>query len=166
MKTEDIVLAIDDRPILSLPEYMTALYLHPADQVLKIDVLRGSTRMSFNIPVKVHHEMSEELDDLPDLQKSLIQRLNIFVTDLNDSVRQLVHDTRSDSGIIVVAQAAGANAVHTGLQAGDVIREINRTPLQSSSQLQALIRNFKSGDPAVLQIERNGKLQYLAFEMD
>jgi serine protease Do len=166
LKTEDIVLGIDDRPILSLPEYMTALYLHPADQVLKIDVLRGSTRMSFNIPVKVHHEMSEELDDLPDLQKSLIQRLNIFVTDLNDSVRQLVHDTRSDSGIIVVAQAAGANAVHTGLQAGDVIREINRTPLQSSSQLQALIRNFKSGDPAVLQIERNGKLQYLAFEMD
>jgi len=52
------------------------------------------------------------------------------------------------------------------LQAGDVIREINRTPLQSSSQLQTLVRNFKAGDPAVLQIEREGKLQYLAFEMD
>jgi serine protease Do len=166
LKTEDIVLAIDDRPILSLPEYMTALYLHPADQVLKIDVLRGSTRMSFNIPVKVYHDVSEELDDLPDLQKSLIHRLNIFVTDLNDSVRQLVHDTRSDSGIVVVAEAAATNAVHTRLQAGDIIREINHTPLQSSSQLQGLIRKFKSGDPVVLQIERDGKLQYLAFEMD
>jgi serine protease Do len=164
-KVEDIVLAIDDRPVRSLPEYMTALYLHPAAQVLKIDALRGSSRMSFTIPVTVHHDKSEELDDLPDLQKVLIHRLNIFATDLNDSVRQ-VHDTRSDSGIIVVAQATGNNAVHTGLQAGDVIREINCTPLQSSSQLQALIRNFKSGDPAVLQIERDGKLQYLAFEMD
>jgi serine protease Do len=166
LKMEDIVLAIDDRPILSLPEYLTALYLHHADQVLKIDVLRGSSRMSFNIPVTVHHDKSEELDDLPDLPKSLIHRLSIFVTDLNDTVRQFVHDTRSESGIVVVAQAAGTNAVHTGLQAGDVIRQINRTPLQSGSQLQALIRNFKSGDPAVFQIERNGKLEYLAFEMD
>lgn len=160
------MLAIDDRPILSLPEYMTALYLHPADQVLKIDVLRGSSRMSFNIPVKVHHDKSEELDDLPDLQKSLVRRLNIFVTNLNGSVRPLVHNTRSDSGIVVVAQAAGTNTVHTGLQAGDIIREINRTPLQSSSQLQALIRNLNSGDPVVVQIEREGKLQYLAFEID
>jgi serine protease Do len=166
LKTEDIVLAIDDRPILSLPEYMTALYLHPADQVLKIDVLRGTSRMSFNIPVTVHHDKSEELDDIPDLQKSLIRRLNIFVTDLNGSTTQLVHDTRSDSGIVVVAQGAGTNAVHTGLQTGDVIREIDRKPLQSAAQFQAEIRNIKSGDPVVLQIERNGKLQYLPFEMD
>jgi serine protease Do len=145
---------------------MTALYLHPSDQVLKMDVLRGSSKMSFNIPVKVHHDSSEELDDLPDLQKNLIHRLNIFVTDLSDTVRPLVRDARSNSGIVVVAQAAESNAVHTGLQAGDVIREINRTPLQSSSQLQTLVRTFKAGDPAVLQIEREGKLQYLAFEMD
>jgi hypothetical protein len=29
-----------------------------------------------------------------------------------------------------------------------------------------MIRDLKSGDPVVLQIERGGKLQYLAFEME
>jgi hypothetical protein len=29
-----------------------------------------------------------------------------------------------------------------------------------------MVRNLKFGDPVVLQIERNGKLQYLAFEME
>jgi len=38
--------------------------------------------------------------------------------------------------------------------------------LQSTSQLQAMVRNLKSGDPVVLQIERKGQMQYLAFEMD
>jgi len=56
--------------------------------------------------------------------------------------------------------------VDTGLETGDIIRAIDRTPLQSTSQLQKMVRNLKSGDSVVLQVERKGKLQYLAFEMD
>src|ERR1700730_2223423 len=106
----DIVLAIDDRPILSLPDFMTALYLHPIDQVLKIDVLRGTSPMSFNIFVKVHHEKIDALADVPGLQKTLIRKLSIFVTDLDDRVKPLLSSNRSDSGIVVVAQTAGPNA--------------------------------------------------------
>src|SRR3977135_4667356 len=55
LRVQDIVLAIDDHPILGLPDFMAALYLHHADQVLKMDVIRARSRMSFNIPVQVHH---------------------------------------------------------------------------------------------------------------
>jgi hypothetical protein len=34
------------------------------------------------------------------------------------------------------------------------------------SQFLEMIHAFQSGDAVVLQIERNGKLQYLAFEME
>jgi serine protease Do len=166
LQVQDIVLAIDDHPILGLPDYMAALYLHPADQVLKIDVLRGTSRMSFNIPVKVHHAKLDELSELPDLQKSLLRELSVFVTDLDGSVKSVLSSARSESGIVVVAQIGGSRAVDTGLKTGDVIREINRTPLQTVSQLQAIVRELKPGDPVVLQVERNGNLQYLAFEMD
>jgi serine protease Do len=56
LKIQDIVLAIDDRPILGLPDFTAALYLHPADQVLKMDLLRGTSRVSLNVPVVVYHE--------------------------------------------------------------------------------------------------------------
>jgi S1-C subfamily serine protease len=52
------------------------------------------------------------------------------------------------------------------LKTGDIIRAIDRTPLQTVSQLQTIVRALRPGDPIVLQVERNGKLQYLAFEMD
>jgi len=81
-------------------------------------------------------------------------------------VRPVLQDTRSDSGVVVVAQTAGPNVVDTRLETGDIIRAIDRVPLQSTSQLQTLVRNLKSGDSVVLQVERKGKLQYLAFEMD
>jgi serine protease Do len=166
LQPEDIVLAIDDRPIASLPDFMAALYLHPRDQVLKMDVLRRTKPLSFNVPVRVYHEKIDELADVPDLQQTLIRRLSIFVTDLDDRVRSLLPDTRGDSGVVVVAETNGANAVDTGLQTGDIIHAIDRTRLQSISQFQAMVRDLKSGDPVVLQIERNGKLQYLAFEME
>jgi hypothetical protein len=38
--------------------------------------------------------------------------------------------------------------------------------LQTTSQFQTLVRHARSGDPVVLQVERNGKLQYLSFEME
>jgi serine protease Do len=165
LQIDDIVLAVDGRPILGLPDFIAALYLHPADHVLRIEVLRGASRMSFNVPVVVYHD-KEELSDIPVVQKNLVRRLGIFVTDLDEKVRPLVHGDRSDSGVLVVAQAAGFSAVDTGLEAGDIIRAIDRTPMQSMSQFLAMIHAFQSGDAVVLQIERNGKLQYLAFEME
>jgi len=122
--------------------------------------------MSFKIPVTVHHERIEELAEVTDRQKKLVRRLNIFVTDFDDEIRSLLAAPRGSSGIVVVAQTNSTNTVDTGLQTGDVIHAFDRTPLQSTSQFQDLVRNLKSGDPVVLQIERSGKLQYLAFEME
>ena len=166
IQVEDIVLSIDDRPIPSLPDFMAALYLHPPDQVLNIEILRGTNQMSFNVPVEVYHEKIGELSDAPDLQKSLIRRLSVFVTDLDDKVKPLLTAPRTDSGVVVLAQTAGGSGLETGLEAGDIIRSINRTPVQSGSQLQSRVHEIKSGDAVVLQIERAGKLQYLAFEME
>jgi serine protease Do len=166
LQVDDIVLAVDDRPILGLPDYITALYLHPPDQIVKIDVLRGVNRRSFNVAVKVYHENINDLADVPGLQKSLIRRLNIFVSDLDDAVKPLLGDTRSGSGVLVVAQTGGSNPVDTGIETGDIIRSIDRTTLQTTVQLEALVHNLRSGDPVVLQVERKGKLQYLAFEME
>lgn len=166
LQVDDIVLAVDDRPILGLPDYITALYLHPADQIVKIDVLRGVNRRSFNVSVKVYHENIDDLADVPNLQKSLIQRLNVFVSDLDDQVKPLLGDTRSGTGVVVVAQTGGPNAVDTGIETGDIIRSVDRTTLQTTAQLETLVHNLRSGDPVVLQVERKGKLQYLAFEME
>jgi len=159
-------LNVDGRTIDDLPSFINALYVHHPDQVLKIDLLRGTQKLSVVLPVTVHHEKIEDLSDLPDLQQTLITQLGIFVTDIDAKLTPLLHGDDRDSGVVAIADAAGSNMVETGVQAGDVIRAINRTPLGSVSDLQAAVRNLKSGDPVVLQVERGGRLQYLAFEMD
>ena len=109
---------------------------------------------------------STGLSDLPDLQKSLIRELRVFVTELDGAVKSTLSGARSESGIVVVAQIGGSRTVDTGLKTGDIVRAINRTQLQTVAQLQAIVHDLKPGDPVVVQVERSGKLQYLAFEMD
>lgn len=166
LQVGDIVTKIDDRTIDGLPTFVEALYLHPVDQPMQISVLRGTTQLSTAVPVTQLHNNADDLTDVPDLHRTLIAELGMFVTELNDRVKPLLHDDDVNAGVVVIAQAAGPNAPNAGVQAGDIIRAINRTPLQSVFQLQTMAREFKSGDAVVLQIERGGKLQYLAFEMD
>jgi serine protease Do len=166
LQLNDVILAIDGRPVLGLPDVIMGLYLHPPDRVLKMDVLRGETPMSFYVAVKVYHESIDALADIPGLQKRLVRKLNVFVADLDGYVKPLLEDTRSESGVVVVAQLSGSNAMDTGLETGDIIRAVDRTALQTTSQFETLVHNLSPGDPVVLQVERKGKLQYLAFEME
>jgi serine protease Do len=162
----DIVLAIDTRRIDDLPSFIAALYLHPVDQGMKIDLLRGAKELSVFVPVMVHQESIDDLSGVPDVQRTFVPELNMFVSDIDEALKPLLHGDQDDSGVVVVAESGEPNAQDRGVQAGDVLRALNRTPLQSVSQLQATVRELNSGDPIVLQVERGGKLQYIAFEMD
>jgi serine protease Do len=166
LQLNDIIVALDGKQIQGLPDVIMRLYLHPPDRILKMDVLRGETPMSFYVAVKVHHESIDALADIPGLQKRLVRKMNIFVADLDGNVKPLLEDTRSESGVVVVAQLSGSNAMDTGLETGDIIRAVDRTALQTTSQFETLVHNLSPGDPVVLQVERKGKLQYLAFEME
>ena len=81
-------------------------------------------------------------------------------------ISALVPDLRLASGVIVAARTAFGASVDSGLETGDVIHELNGVTIISLETLSAGIKHLKPGDAVVLQIERDGNLQYLAFEME
>jgi serine protease Do len=162
----DIVASADDRPIDTLPALYAAMYLHPVDEVLKMVVKRGSQQKTLYIPVLEHREQMDKLMDEVDPEKSLVPRLGILAIDLDQQFRSLVGDLRMSNGVIVVARAAELLVPDTGLRAGDVIHTLNTTPIDSVDALRAILGDLKPNSPVVLQVERDGKLQWLAFEME
>jgi len=78
----------------------------------------------------------------------------------------MLPDLRKQYGIVVAAKAAGAESLEVDLRAGDVIYAINQEPTATVSALVAAVAQLKSGDPVVLQVERDGRLLYVAFEME
>jgi len=166
LRIGDIVVSADGRPIDTLPALTAALYLHPVDEVLKLVVKRGSEPRTLLIPVIEHRDPIDKLMDEVDPEKSLVEPLGILAVNLDEAFRSVVGDLRSPTGVIVIARAAELLGPETGLKTGDVIHSLNAKPVDSVEQLRALLKNLSPNSPLVLQIERDGKFEWLAFEID
>jgi serine protease Do len=166
LKIQDILLTADGRRIETLPALSAALYLHPLDEALKLEVLRGSEKKTLLIPAVEHRDPMDQLADATDPEKSLIPRLGILAIDLTDQLRSMVGNLRIQSGVVVVGRAADLILPDTGVQAGDVLHSLNKSPIDSLESLRTAVKALKPGDAVVLQVERDGGLLYLSFEME
>jgi len=166
LKAGDIIVSADDRPIDTLPALTAAMYLHPLDEVMKLVVLRGSEKQTLFVSVSEHRDQMDKLMDSVDPDKSLVRRLGILGVDLNDQIRSVVGSLRISTGVVVIARTVDLIGPETGLKTGDVIHGLNTTPVDSLETLRAALNALKPSAPVVLQVEREGQLQWLAFEME
>ncbi len=166
LRINDIILSADDRRIETLPSLTAALYLHRLDQLVKLEILRGKDRKTLYVPAVEKRDPMDQLLDTVNPENSLIPRLGILAIDFTDSMKSQISDLRIPSGVVVLGRAADLIMPDTGLQAGDIIHQLNTTPIDSTATLRSLVRTLKSGDPVVFQIERDGGLMYVSSEME
>jgi S1-C subfamily serine protease len=165
LRPADIILAVGGHPIVGLHEFTASLYLHPPQQVLPVDVLRGMEKRSFTVSALRAHDTGA-FGSAPDLTKSHVQPLGILGLDVDEKLRALLPHVRMDTGIMVIGRAPGFDSVDAGLRVGDVIHSLNGTSIESVAQLKSAVAQLKPGDSVVLRIERLGQFQYLAFEIE
>jgi serine protease Do len=167
LQIRDIILSADSRRIETLPALTAALYLHRIDQVVKLDVLRGKEKKTLYIPAIEHRDQMDQLVDAVNSENSLVTKLGILAIDITgDLGAKVKSELRVPSGVIVVGRAAELITPETGLQAGDVIHQMNTTSIDSVAKLRSTLDALKTGDPVVLQIERDDGLMYVSFEME
>ena len=72
---------------------------------------------------------------------------------------------RIESGVLVAARAINSN-VDVALEAGDVIHTMNGALVKTGEELRGALNRTNANNPVVLQIERSGKLMFIAFKLD
>jgi len=165
LQIQDIILMADERRIETLPSLTAALYLHRLDQPVKLEILRGNERKTLYVPAIEHRDHMDEMLDAINTENSLVPRLGVLAIDISADLRSRL-DLRIPSGVIVVGRAVDLLMPDTGLQAGDVIHQIDTTPIDNLETLRAAVAKLKTGDPVVLQVERSDGLSYVSFEME
>ncbi len=162
----DIVVSADDRPVDTLPALTAALYLHSVDEPLRMVIKRREEQKTLLVPVVEKRDPMDKMVDEVDPDTSLVEPLGILGVGLTDQFRSLIGDLRSPDGVVVIARAAQLLGPDTGLKTGDIIHSVNQTSVNSIDALRAVLKNLKPNSPVVLQVEREGELQWLAFELD
>jgi serine protease Do len=162
----DIIDAFDGYPIYGLPGLTRSVFLHPVDRPVLLKLLHGDETYTLEIMAKESSRPTDLLSQLAMSDRGLVRRLGIIGVDLDDGIRKIMPHLRSDSGVVVGARIQDATSADSGLKAGDVIRSLNQAPIDSLDTLKKAVRGLKAGDAVALQLERDGKLSYLSFEME
>jgi serine protease Do len=162
----DIVVALDGRPVKESRDLMGRLYLFRRGEEATVDFIRDGKKMSLKVAVVERPSTEEVASELLSIESQLIRRLGILAATLDANVNALMPALRKLSGVAVVGLAAEYAALNPGLQAMDVIYSINNQPVASVADLLTILNTKKPGDAVVLQVERQGTLSYLTFEID
>jgi serine protease Do len=166
LQVQDILQSLNGSSTGSAPQAELIIATGPIDALLEAVVLRGTQKLTLEIPVTEERSSIDQVADVSDPGKSLVTRLGIFGVEINDKLAAELPGLRRPSGVIVAALAADMAGIEIDLQQGDVIHALNGKTVETLDQLRGGLRGIPSGAPGVLQIERSGKLMYVAFEME
>jgi serine protease Do len=164
LKINDVLVSVDGRPVDSVPAMMGVFFQHGSGDHIKLQVLRGSEELAFEIvPVEQEHK-ADRLADLVDRDKGLVPALGILGITVDQRIAAMAGGLRLSSGVIVAGRMQNPAGVDPGLQTSDVIHAINGDFVLSVDALKSAVARLKTGDPVALLIERGGQLLYVTFE--
>ena len=86
--------------------------------------------------------------------------------EIDKDLAAMIPGLRREYGLIVAAKSASGQSQCVDLQPGDIIDAVNTFPVPFLDTLRTTLDAMEPGDPVVLQIERDGHFQYLAFELE
>jgi serine protease Do len=165
LKVQDIITSIDGHPADSLPSLGTRLFMRSGGDRIKLAVLRGVQKLSFDVLViELPHDI-DRLTALIDPGKSQVPLLGIVGVEIDSKLAPSLPGLRISSGVIVAAKSADSNA-DVPLAAGDVIHAINGAPVTTLEAMRSTLERLSPNSPIVLQIEREGKLMFITFTPD
>jgi serine protease Do len=166
LKRRDIIVALDGQKIFSASQLENHLFRRQAGDKLQLTILRGEEELNKTPVVREREDKGNLLQRLTHPEKNLIARLGILCIEIDKDIAALIPGLRRQYGLVVAAKAAGGQSQFIDLQPGDIIDAVNTSPVALLDSLRSTLRDLKPGDPVVLQIERDGHFQYLAFELD
>jgi serine protease Do len=165
LKIQDIITSIDGRPADNLPALTTRLFMRGGGERIKLGVLRGTEKLSFDILLVERPHDVDQLAPLADPVKNLVSKLGIVAVEIDPRIAKSLLSLRIASGVIVAAKSADSN-VDVSLAPGDIIHAINGAPVETIQGLRSTLDHLSPDNSAVLQIEREGKLMFIAFKLD
>ncbi len=91
--------------------------------------------------------------------------LGVELINLNEPLRAHF-GVPEGSGVLVSNVVDGSPAARAGVQVGDVITRFDGEDVTSSRKLSTMVRKAEAGDPADLEVWRDGKVETLGTTLD
>jgi serine protease Do len=166
LKVRDLIVSLNGRTMQDAPQLETAIYQMRLDDKVQLGVLRDSTKLEYTVRVTEREDDQNRFMDFVNPDDNLVPKLGILGIEISQKLSDMLPELRHEYGIVVAFRSPNPPFTGGPLEQGDVIIEVNRTPVITVKALRSTLESLKSGDTAVLQIQRSQKLLYLTLEFE
>jgi len=164
LRVHDLILTFNGKTVQSLPYLTTAMYYTSPGDAVELTGFRGQEPITLRITLRAA-DLGRRTDSFY-RGTSVVLKLGLLCADVRQTPTSLAVPMQSTAGVVVIAARAVQRRFGVDLNAGDVIHSVNLDDVSSVDQLRTSLDKIKSGDPVVLQVEREGRVVYVGFEMD
>ncbi|HOE17895.1 MAG TPA: DegQ family serine endoprotease [Syntrophorhabdaceae bacterium] len=160
VKRGDVVVSFNGKEIKDSRALPSVVASTPAGKEVPVRVVRNGKETS--LQVKIERLQNEETPGLP-AEETSQGKWGLKLKDMNAATAHQL-GIKKNHGALVVGVRPGSPAEEASIQRGDVILEVNRTPIKTVEDMKAEIAKSKDKGSLLLLVERNGGTIYLVLK--
>ncbi len=166
LRPDDIVIRVEGRPVRNIRQFANSIFRSEIGSTLTIEVARGGQVEKIQVPFREPDDATEKLAEKIRDKAIPVPQLGIMAVDLDDLTKPLVEDPRYAFGAIAAAKLDTSGSLEEELEPGDVIFQLNGSPVAGVGSLKKLLAELDDDAPVVLKIQRGGVVRYLVLRSD
>lgn len=159
IKRGDVIVSFNGKPVKNVSSLSRAVAEAGVGQAVEVKVARGGKELPLRITVQ---EMTEERMSPRAFQPR--SELGITVENITPQIANQLR-LRDRNGVVVMEIEPGSPAESAGMQPGDVIREVNRTPVRNLNEYHSAMAKAGKDAPVLFLIRRGEQTFYLSLRV-
>ncbi len=158
IKRGDVIINFNNQPVSDMEDLPKIVAATNPGSAVDVEVIRDGARKILRVTIEV----------LKDSQELLVAKADLLGLQVQDITEELAESLKLQGveGVLVSDVVAGNPASEAGIRRGDVISEMNRSPVKNIGDYQNLLASVKKGSSVLFLIKRGGTTIYIAVKVE
>jgi serine protease Do len=158
LQAGDVIVAVDDVAVAHSQDLPRIVARHTPGTRVSVKVLRSGHEQTVNVTLDALKDEKAKADNEGGFEGS--------GPDAPGSHRLGVQVSDAPNGGVVVQRVANDSPADGELKPGDVILEVNHSPIAHAADLAAKVTATHKGEPVLLKVRRDDRVRFVAIELD
>ena len=161
----DLILTMNGKVMENGRQFTVNMYRQPIGQRVRLQLVRDGSEDEVQVQVTERRDDPARFVDLVVPERNLIPELGILCLGVDERIAPMLAEARREPRVVVAARAPGAPFWEGGLLPGDILYQLNGLPIVDLVGFKARIAALRTGDVAVLHLQRDLDLIYVVYEL-
>jgi serine protease Do len=157
----DIITEIDGNAVTDVADLRNKIAMVPPNSSITLNILRDGKEKELTVTI------GEQPEDMASIAKKItsttLGEMGLTLQDLTNEVAEQF-GYRKDQGVLIADVDPDSPAAQVGLQAGQLVEEVNRVRVHNLRELQEAVKKARNPKQVLLRVRSGESSQYVVLQ--